>query len=66
MALREEKVAASSLKVFSSFLSFIIVSLTRAFSFSYLLFRLVRATSAVWEERPGLEHCKKDTGLTDG
>ena len=66
MALREEKVAASSLKVFSSFLSFIIVSVTMAFSFSYLLFRLVRATSAVWEERQGLDHCKKDTGLTDG
>lgn len=47
IALREEKVAASSFKAFSSFRSFIMVSVTIAFSFSYLLFRLARATSAV-------------------
>lgn len=47
MARREEKVAASSLRAFSSFRSFIMVSVTMAFSFSYLLFRLARATSAV-------------------
>lgn len=47
MALREEKVAASSFRAFSSFLSFIIVSVTIAFSFSYLLFKLASATSAV-------------------
>lgn len=49
MARREEKVAASSLRALSSFRSFIMVSVTMAFSFSYLLFRLARATSAVWE-----------------
>lgn len=48
IALREEKVAASSFKAFSSFRSFIIVSVTIAFSFSYLLFKLARATSAVY------------------
>lgn len=48
MARREEKVAASSLRALSSFRSFIMVSVTMAFSFSYLLFRLARATSAVW------------------
>lgn len=47
IARREEKVAASSFRALSSFLSFIMVSVTMAFSFSYLLFRLVRATSAV-------------------
>lgn len=47
MARREEKVAASSFRALSSFLSFIMVSVTMAFSFSYLLFRLARATSAV-------------------
>lgn len=57
MALRDEKVAASSFRAFSSFLSFIMVSVTVAFSFSYLLFRLARATSAVCgrEEQKGLE-----------
>ena len=54
MALREEKVAASSFRAFSSFLSFIIVSVTTVFSFSYLLFRLARATSAV---------CRRETVL---
>lgn len=49
IARREEKVAASSFKALSSFLSFIMVSVTIAFSFSYLLFRLARATSAVCE-----------------
>lgn len=48
MARREEKVAASSFRAFSSFLSFIMVSVTIDFSASYLLFRLARATSAVW------------------
>lgn len=47
MALREENVAASSFRVFSSLRSFTIVSVTMAFSVSYLLFRLLRATSAV-------------------
>lgn len=47
IARSEEKVAASSLRALSSFLSFIMVSVTMAFSFSYLLFRLARATSAV-------------------
>lgn len=51
MALSEEKVAASSLRAFSSFLSFIMVSVTMAFSFSYLLFRLARAFSAVCKTR---------------
>ncbi len=40
-------VAASSFNVFSSFLSFCIVSVTTSFSFSYLLFKLASATSAV-------------------
>lgn len=48
MARSEEKVAASSLRALSSLRSFIMVSVTMAFSFSYLLFRLARATSAVW------------------
>jgi len=43
-----EKVAASSLRSLNSFRSFIIVSLTIAFSFSYLDLRFVRATSAVF------------------
>lgn len=47
IALRDEKVAASSFKAFSSFLSFVIVSVTIAFSFSYLFLRLASATSAV-------------------
>ena len=47
MARSEEKVAASSLRALSSLRSFIMVSVTMAFSFSYLLFRLARATSAV-------------------
>ncbi len=53
MALREEKVAASSFRALSSFLSFIMVSVTIAFSFSYLLLRFARATSAVcgWTRR---------------
>lgn len=53
MARREEKVAASSFRALSSFLSFIMVSVTMAFSFSYLLFRLAKATSAVcgWMRR---------------
>lgn len=50
IALREEKVAASSFRAFSSFLSFIIVSVTIVFSFSYLLFRLAKAISAVWKK----------------
>lgn len=55
MARREEKVAASSFRVLSSFLSFIMVSVTMAFSFSYLLFRLAKATSAVCGRRDGSE-----------
>ena len=47
MALREEKVAASSFRAFNSLRSFIMVSVTMDFSFSYLPFRLARATSAV-------------------
>lgn len=47
IARSEEKVAASSLRALSSLRSFIMVSVTMAFSFSYLLFRLARATSAV-------------------
>lgn len=50
MALRDEKVAASSFRAFNSFLSFIMVSVTIAFSFSYLLFKFASATSAVCEE----------------
>lgn len=48
MARREEKVAASSFRALSSFLSFVMVSVTMDFSASYLLFRLARAPSAVW------------------
>lgn len=51
IARREEKVAASSFRVLSSFLNFIMVSVTIAFSFSYLLFRLARATSAVCRQQ---------------
>lgn len=47
MARREENVAASSFNALSSLRSFIMVSVTMAFSLSYLLFRLARATSAV-------------------
>lgn len=61
IALRDEKVAASSFKAFSSFLSFVIVSVTIAFSFSYLFFRLARATSAVWSTKSQclLTHTRK-------
>lgn len=51
MTRREEKVAASSFKAFSSFLSFIIVSDTMLFSVSYFVFRLVKANSAVWKKK---------------
>jgi len=51
MTRREEKVAASSFKAFSSFLSFIIVSVTMHFSVSYFVFRLVKANSAVWRRK---------------
>lgn len=47
IALRDEKVAASSFRAFSSFLSFIMVSVTIVFSFSYLLFKFASAPSAV-------------------
>lgn len=47
MTRSEEKVAASSFKALSSFLSFIIVSDTMLFSVSYLVFKLDRANSAV-------------------
>lgn len=50
MALKDEKVAASSFKAFNSLRNFVIVSVTMAFSFSYLFFRLARATSAVWNQ----------------
>lgn len=43
-----ENVAAFSFNILSSFLSLSIVSLTILFSFSYLLFRFVNATSAVF------------------
>ena len=43
-----EKVAAFSFNVLSSFLSLSIVSLTSVFSSSYLLFKLLKATSAVF------------------
>ena len=49
MARSEEKVAASSFRAFNSFLSFIMVSVTMAFSFSYLLFKLASAPSAVYD-----------------
>lgn len=51
MTRREEKVAASSFKAFSSFLSFIIVSDTMPFSVSYFVFRLVKANSAVSKKK---------------
>ncbi|RNA30652.1 hypothetical protein BpHYR1_011494 [Brachionus plicatilis] len=47
MALRVANVAASSFNVLSSFRNFCIVSVTTSFSFSYLLFKLASATSAV-------------------
>ena len=47
MARSEEKVAASSFSALSSLRSFIMVSVTMAFSLSYLLFRFPSATSAV-------------------
>lgn len=43
-----ENVAAFSFNILSSFLSLSIVSLTMLFSLSYLLFRFVNATSAVF------------------
>lgn len=43
-----ENVAAFSFNILSSFLNFNIVSLTMLFSFSYLLFKFVSATSAVF------------------
>lgn len=62
IARREEKVAASSLRVLSSLRSFIMVSVTIAFSFSYLLFRLARATSAVC----GGQSCKRQADEASG
>lgn len=59
MARREEKVAASSFRAFSSLRSFIMVSVTMHFSLSYLLFRLARATSAVYRGWEG----QRVTGL---
>ena len=56
MALRDEKVAASSFRAFSSFLSFIMVSVTIDFSFSYLLFKLASATSAVCSDNLTLDY----------
>lgn len=56
MALRDEKVAASSFRAFSSFLSFIMVSVTIDFSFSYLLFKLASATSAVCNDNLTLDY----------
>lgn len=50
MTRREENVAASSFRAFSSFRSFIMVSATMLFSVSYLVFRLDRASSAVYAE----------------
>lgn len=50
MTRREENVAASSFRAFSSFRSFIMVSDTMLFSVSYLVFRLDRASSAVYVE----------------
>lgn len=47
IARREEKVAASSFRALSSFLSFFMVSVTKDFSASYLLFRFAKAPSAV-------------------
>lgn len=51
IALKDEKVAASSFKALSSFRSLVMVSVTIAFSFSYLFFKLANATSAVWKHR---------------
>lgn len=47
MTRSEEKVAASSFRALSSFLSFTIVSDTMLFSVSYLVLRLDSASSAV-------------------
>lgn len=65
IALRDEKVAASSFRALSSFLSFIMVSVTMAFSFSYLLFRLAKATSAVckWTRRRKDQSSWKPSGI---
>lgn len=49
MARSDEKVAASSFRAFNSFRSFIMVSVTMAFSFSYLLFKFASAPSAVYD-----------------
>lgn len=57
MARREEKVAASSFRSFSSFLSFFMVSVTMDFSASYLLFRLARAPSAVCKATAIIRQC---------
>lgn len=57
MARREEKVAASSFRSFSSFLSFFMVSVTMDFSASYLLFRLARAPSAVYKTTATIRTC---------
>lgn len=51
IALKDEKVAASSFKAFNSFRSLVMVSVTIAFSFSYLFFKLASATSAVWKHK---------------
>lgn len=53
MTRREENVAASSFRAFSSFRSFIMVSVTMLFSVSYLVFRLDRASSAVYINTDG-------------
>ncbi|TNN74827.1 hypothetical protein EYF80_014927 [Liparis tanakae] len=51
MTRREEKVAASSFRALSSFLSFIMVSDTMLFSVSYFVFKLDSANSAVCIDR---------------
>lgn len=56
MALKEEKVAASSFRAFSSFLSLFMVSVTSDFSASYLLFRFAKAPSAVYRKRHTCKH----------
>lgn len=53
MTRSEEKVAASSFRALSSFRSFIIVSDTMLFSVSYLVFKLDRANSAVYDDKKG-------------
>lgn len=69
MALSDEKVAASSFRALSSFLSFTMVSDTMLFSVSYLVFRLLRANSAVWNRNISI-HCyswgKYIKYITDG